>query len=327
MEVCHAFAGRVPCRYVCKNRYYMNKSSEYQLERLFAQSGPFFHLYTSPLENDVLMDCDEDRTVILNMIALVSREVNLEVLAYALMSNHLHIIFKGAVLNGNAFFDLLVKRLKRYLSGKGKAKCISKVCCGIQAITTLKQFRDEIAYVIRNPFVVRDDINLFAYQWCSGFLYFNSLLSFRNGIPAAELSYRDRRRITRSADMVLPEGLWVSGDLILPESFVNYRLVESLFGSARKFLFWVLKNIEAQVELANMYGESASVSDDEMFLLSRQMCERQFGVKTPQELPESQQKELAVLLRNRYHASNGQLCRLTGLSKSKVDTLYPLSAK
>ena len=303
------------------------KHSDYYQERLFVQSGPFFHLFTSPLENDVLMDCDEDRTFILNMIALISREVKLEVLAYALMSNHIHIIFRGNELNGNMFFELLAKRLKRYLAGKGKAKCMSKLCCGVQSITSLKQFRDEIAYVIRNPFVVREDINLFAYRWCSGYLYFNALLDAKKGKPAEEISYRERRRITRSADTSLPDFYRIENSLILPESFVNYQLVESLFRDARQFMYWMLKNVEAQVEVANRYNEAPHVSDDEMFLLSRQLCERQFGIKSPRELSEQQKKELAVVLRNQYHASNGQLCRYTGLSRNVINTLYPLTAK
>lgn len=299
----------------------------YQRERLFSQSGPFFHLYTSPLESDILMEDDADRTAILNMIALVSRKTGIEVLAFALMSNHLHLIVRGTEVEASAFFEKLSKRLSRYLSGKGKGKCLSDFTCGLKAITSLKQFQDEVAYVIRNPFVVRADINLFAYPWCSGYLYFNQLLPVGRGKSAEEISYRERRRITRQADEALPDGFRVEGNLILPESFVNYKLVEALFGNARDFLFCVLKNVEAQVELALAYGESPHMSDDELYKTTMQLCRTMFGKQSPQDLDEQQRKEMAVRLKTRYYASNGQLARFTGLAITTINTLFPLSAK
>ena len=100
------------------------------------------------------MENDEDRKVVMNMLALVSKELNLDVLAYAIMNNHIHLILKGDAIQGQAFFENLKKRLARFLRAKGKARFLAKFCCGTTQIQSLKQFRNEIAYVIRNPFVV-----------------------------------------------------------------------------------------------------------------------------------------------------------------------------
>lgn len=302
-------------------------SNQWQQERLFASSGPFIHLYTSPLETDVLAENDDDRTVILNMIALVSHEMRTDVLAYALMSNHIHLILQGDEVSGKRFFELLSKRLARYLATRGKAGCLSRVACGMTAITSLKQFRDEVAYVIRNPYVVRDDINPFSYRWCSGYLYFNRFLSRVTGQPAEKISFRERRKITRSTSGELPSHFKVDGMLILPESYVNYKLVEGLFGTARQYLFWTMKNIEAQVEVARSIGEMPHLTDDEMFRQSRVLCKSMFGMEKPQELDGMQKKELAMSLRNKYHASNGQLARFTNLPLMEVNQMYPLTAK
>ena len=140
-------------------------------------------------------------------------------------------------------------------------------------------------------------------------------------------SYRERRRITRQADEALPDGFRVEGNLILPESFVNYKLVEALFGNARDYLFCVLKNVEAQVELALAYGESPHMSDDELYKTTMQLCRTMFGKQSPQDLDEQQRKEMAVRLKTRYYASNGQLARFTGLAITTINTLFPLSAK
>ena len=305
----------------------MAMNPNWQQERLFASSGPFIHLCTSPLEKELLMENDEDRTAVLNMIALTSRKCRTDVLAYALMSNHIHLLLQGDEIKGHVFYDLLYKRLARYLVSRGKTGCINGVTCSITPITTLRQFRDELAYIIRNPFVVRNDVHLFAYRWCSGYLYFNAFLSKTAGRTAAEISYRERRLVTRSSAEEIPADFRIVGTLILPESFVNYRLAEQLFESVRQFLHWTLKNVEAQVEVAHSHGEHPQLSDDELFIPSRDLCERLFGTRQPKELTYQQKKEYVMALRKAYGASNGQLARLGSLPLADVNTMYPLSAK
>ena len=306
----------------------MATSSQWrQQERLFEESAPFIHLYTSPLETSLLMENDEDRTAVLNMIALTSAKARVGVLAYALMSNHLHLLLRGDEVLGRIFYEGLQKRLSRYLAAKGKTGCIREMTCGITPITSLRQFRDELAYIIRNPYVVREDVNLLAYRWCSGYLYFNPFISTTTGTPAGKIGYRNRRLITHSSAEELPESFRVEGNLILPESFVDYPLVEALFGTARQFLFCVLRNVEAQVLVSQAYHERPMVSDDELFILSRDLCEKLYGTRQPKDLSHIQKKEFAVSLRQQYHASNGQLARLTTLDQSFVNDLYPLTAK
>lgn len=305
----------------------MKTMTNWQIEQEFIRRGPFTHLYTSPIENGVLVNDDEDRKVIMNMIALVTREVNVNLLAYAIMSNHIHLMINGDVIQAKAFYELLIKKLTRYLIGKGKGALLSQINCGTTPVTSLKQFRNEIAYIIRNPFVVRNDINLFSYQWCSGYLYFNPFLCAERGKPASVIGYRKRRCITRTSNTPIPDGFRVLDGLILPESFVDYKLVEMLFGDARQYLFCVLKNVEAQVEIATSRGELPHLSDDEMFQLSCSLCRKLFGVMSVKELENSKKKELAVALRNQYAASNGQLSRFTGLDIATINLMYPLTAK
>ena len=236
-------------------------------------------------------------------------------------------IFTRNSFANTSFEFILYKRLARYLVSRGKTGCINGVTCSITPITTLRQFRDELAYIIRNPFVVRNDVHLFAYRWCSGYLYFNAFLSKTAGRTAAEISYRERRLVTRSSAEEIPADFRIEGTLILPESFVNYRLAEQLFESVRQFLHWTLKNVEAQVEVAHSHGEHPQLSDDELFIPSRDLCERLFGTRQPKELTYQQKKEYVMALRKAYGASNGQLARLGSLPLADVNTMYPLSAK
>lgn len=301
---------------------------DWELERVFREGGPFFHLHTKPLETGLIFENDIDRAVALVYIAIAAKTVGVGILAYALMSNHFHFILQGSEESCRAFFDMVRRRLSLYFSRHGRPGALKAVRNPEPTpITSLKQLQDEIAYVIRNPYVVRVDINPLAYFWCSGFLYFNPLLALVRTRATARLTTREKRALLLSHDIDLPDGLtWVDG-CVFPGSFVDYRLAESMFRDARQFTFAVFKHVESQVETALRLGERPAVNDDEMLSVSLRLCRDEYGVKGPSRLTEEQKYDLARKLKFEYYASNGQVARFTTLPLATVNTLYPLSAK
>lgn len=298
-------------------------------ERLFSESGPFYHLSTKPLENDVIFQDDEERKVAVNLIAILAKETHVDILAFAIMSNHFHFIIKGELVDGIEFFRRLKKRLSNFFARRGRSGIMDLVDVDpdTPVISTLNQFRNEIAYVIRNPYVARTDVNLFAYPWCSGYLYFNPHLECLCSKSVNELSYKEKRDITRATDPQLDPQFRVRNGMIAPESFVNYKLVESLFPSARKFLWWVLRNVEAQHEVASRLGERVFLNDDELFVIAQQLARSQFGRDGVKELRIQQRKEIAIVLKNKWNVSNGQAARIAQLDPRTVDDMFPLTAK
>lgn len=304
-----------------------SRRKEWELERLFREEGPFFHLHTEPLKTGVIFMNDEERAIALVYVSIAAMVAGVEVLAYALMSNHFHFILRGEESRCKDFYARFSAMLALYFSRHGRPGTLNSI--GEPAptpINSLKQLRDEIAYVIRNPFVVRKDVNLFAYPWCSGYLYFNPMLSMLIQRSAETLTLRERRALTHSRDLALPEGLTLVCGQVFPGSFVNYRLVESLFADCRQFLFWVFKNVEAQVETALRFGERPSLTDDEVISITFRLCKEEFGVKGASSLTEQQKSKLALRLKYDYYASNGQISRSTGMHPRLVDEMFPLAA-
>ena len=302
---------------------------EWMQEQLFRESGPFYHLSTKPLEDGLIFECEEERRIAMNWMGILSKEFRIEILAFALMSNHFHFIVKGELLDGLAFFKQLKKRLSTYFSRKGRLGVLDSVVLDSNTppISSLKQFRNEIAYVIRNPYVARTDVNPFAWPWCSGYLYFNPFLQLLGSRSVSDLTFREKREITRSSDLALDSSLRVRDGMIVPESYVNYKLVEQLFPNARKFTWWVLKNVEAQVETSVRMGEKPNLNDDELFITAQQLSRSEFGSDGVKELSLQQRKELGILLKNKLGASNGQVARIAQLDQLTVDAMFPLAAK
>jgi REP element-mobilizing transposase RayT len=305
------------------------KQMEWMKEQLFRKEGPFYHLSTKPLENGIIFECEEERKVAMNLMAITAKEFKIDILAFALMSNHFHFIIRGEFVNGLSFFNRFRKKLSNYFSRRGRAGILDTVNVDPDTppIESLTQLRNEIAYVIRNPYVARKDVNPFACFWCSGYLYFNPFLPMLPSRSINELTYKEKRLICHSATMDLDSSFRVRDGMITPESFVNYELVERLFPNAQKFAWWVLKNLEAQHEVANRLGERPNLNDDELFLTAQQTARGQFGFDGVNEMPTQKRKELAILLKNKWGASNGQLARIAKLDQRTVDEMFPLTAK
>ena len=103
--------------------------------------------------------------------------------------------------------------------------------------------------------------------------------------------------------------------------------MEQLFPNARKFTWWVFRNVEAQVKVALSLNEHPNLSDDELFKVTMQICDDHFSKHGAKELTYREQTELAIMLKNNWYASNAQVARLSGLDINTVNGLFPMAAK
>ena len=69
------------------------------------------------------------------------------------------------------------------------------------------------------------------------------------------------------------------------------------------------------------------MNDDELFVTAQQIARSQFGSDGVKELSIQQRKEMAVILKNKWNASNGQTARIAQLNPRIVDDMFPLTAK
>lgn len=292
----------------------------------FSNSGPFYHLCTEPIEDDVLFRTRGDYVLINNIIAIAVFLADIRLLAYAIMENHLHFILEGRKGDCAVFYESVHKMLMNYYTRHGRSASFSKMKPKFIDITNLDQLLVEIAYVIRNPFVVRTDVNLLAYPWTSGYLYFNPLLDI-GGEPGSALSGRRLRDFIHSRTIEeVDERIRIRDGRANPASFVDYKRVEAFFGSAREFQMQVYKNVEAQVETAKRLGEKPQMNDQEMLATAFKLCRALFSVNQMKDLTLEQKKRLAKTLKDEFGGSNKQIARCTGLPIQEVNVLFPLAA-
>lgn len=286
------------------------------------------HLYTKALKEDLLFRSEEELNAALNILGLSVIECNVCLLAFALMNNHMHLIFEASQEDAVECYRLIQARLAVSFRREGRQALAQAAVPEAVPIDSLKQLRDEIAYVVRNPFVDRTNVNLFAYKWCSGYLYFNDLLDWLpKGIPADKMSFDQRRAFKHSRDASIDPRLRVLDGTAMPVSFVSYKRAMSFFENARQFVQCVMKNVEAQVEIAKRLGEDFLLDDTELWSIARRICRSQYKVEKPKELASEDRARLIKTLKYDYTASNQQIARCLGLPVSIVNQMFPLSVR
>lgn len=302
--------------------------TELQCQEAFLAHGPYYQVATSHTVTESLFRTQEMVRTVITLSGYYARKMNVRVLGYEVMLTHMHHIYAATREQALAHTNAVLEHYLRCDFTTGMKVSLRELEPKAFEITDIKQFRNEMAYVVRNRFVVDPEANLFGDRNGSGFLYFNEMLElFPPSKPLSGYGVVAKRKLLHIRNGEDIPGLTVLDGMIDPRSFVDYKLVELMFPNARKFVMWVMKNLEAQVELSLSRGESPILNDDEILNRVFKKCRERFGKSGPSQLDLEQRRILAVEVRREYYATNAQLCRCLSLTPDIVDRLFPLSAK
>lgn len=302
------------------------KDGQRDVERSFRQNGPFYHVSSKPLETSIIFGDEEEKKTALTLLAITCAELDAEVLAYALMSNHFHLLLRNR--DPLLFYNSFVGKLESFLVRHGHPGIKLPFDPTVVKVESLRQFRNVVAYIIRNEYVVNPKVNPLSSIWCSGYLYFNSFIDAFHYLYKSpdKLSIDARRILTKTRNLALPANVKIWNNSVAPSSFVNFKLVEHLYGNTWCFFRHVFKDVEAQIETAIALGETPLTPDEEMIRTVYSICMQNWGMAVS-ELSSSQKMELMKIMKYDYKCSNAQISRIAGIKPSEVDRFFPMSAK
>lgn len=277
----------------------------------------YFHVYTKGLEDRQLYRDREDFLAGMNILAVVCSAFHqLKLLAFVLMSNHVHFILYGTEKQAKEFIDLyknLVSRHVRVRYGESKylrhlATTVSEVPLENESIKRL------IAYVLNNP--VKAGINCVAsgYEWSSARCYFNRVQSSNSDMIIGRMSVRQQRQILHSYRQV-PEswGVNLSG-YVSPHCYVDYQTVERIYGRGSSFEYF----LSASLSLRKGVAENITFSDSMLQSAVGELLDKKYSVGSISEMDEFLKRNMLKDLKHRFSSSSKQLARVTGMTISEV---------
>lgn len=276
----------------------------------------FYLLSTQHLEDGLWFRDEDDFRVAMNYVAIqaaLCRDVT--ILAFILMSNHVHFVLKcKCKAEAEEYMNLFKSRYSIYYQKKyGVKELLRRNGLDVREIPNDDEAVEKvIAYVLMNSVAANICAFCNQYAWGCGNLFFNP--SKLKGTRLGDLSVRLRIRMLHCKIDSLPEDWVVSPDgYILPENYADVSGVEQLFRSPQRFNYFLRSSSKAKKRLES--GDNLPAFRDQSILhVLSDLCRSLFRKESFAELKAEEQSELARQIRFRFSADANQIARVCGVS-------------
>ena len=277
---------------------------------------------TKRLANRLLFRDDDDFIQAMNYVPVSAYSTGAIVIAFILMSNHVHIVLQCEEVEAKIMIDRFKRLYGAYYCKKYQ---VSDFLRRLPSDIRELKIHDEslqrgIAYVHCNCVAANIVHHSSLYAWGTGASLFSEQKS--SGQSLTEFTLSEQRRLLRTWT-VLPQDYRVSErGYILPESYVPVDFVEKVFRTPKSYNYFLSSSSKAKVHLEKSV---ASAFRDQVVLAAiPDLCHSLFRVHTIDELDDEKKSEFLKQLARRFSADNNQLSRVTGFSADEITRLLDL---
>ena len=270
---------------------------------------------TAHLEDGLWFLEKEDFHTGMNYVAIQASRSNVIVLAFILMSNHLHFILYGSWEDVQDFINGLKSRYAKYFYNKyGQRELLRRNEVDYREVSAEDESLERaIAYVQMNCVAANICMYPHQYPWGTGNSFFNP--SQGEGRRLGDLSKRSRIRLFHSESVELPKNWIICRDgYILPESFVNVKYVEELFRTPKRMNYFLTNSSKARQRLDTAEESRPAFRDQTILGALPDLYRSLFQKSRFEDLSEDQKVEALRQIRFRFCSNVNQIARVTGLS-------------
>ena len=284
----------------------------------------FYLITTDHLKSAIWFRDEEDFKAAMNIIPIIAASIGVNVLAFILMSNHVHFVLEGSHEQVLEFITAFKKHYSYYLNRKYQIKeCLRGNKVDIKELNLNEESLERaIAYVQMNSVAAGICFGPSEYPWGTGGSFFKVTSS--KGKPLENLSLSSRRRLLHSKKDI-PRGLLLCEDgYIIPESYVKTKFVEDLFRRQSRMAHFLRSSSKAKLRLDAKDTEIPSFKDHIIIPVVKEMCRAFFSKDSIRELLPIQQAEILRQIRFRFSSNINQLVRVTEIPYEDVVRLLEM---
>ena len=276
----------------------------------------FWLVTTDHLTDKIWFKDDEDFKKGMNIVAVLAATMNVKVISFILMSNHVHFVLWCDRELADEFISRFKKLYSQYYSKKyGPCGFLRDNGVDIKPLVIGDEsFEKGVAYVLMNSVAAKICLHPTQYPWGTGNTFFN--IQPITGRKIGDLTGRARARLLESKIQVPDDYFVDERGFINPASYVPVEFVENVFRSPKR-MDWFLKN-SSKAKRLNESKEAPSFSDQLLVAAIHDLSVSLFRKNGIEELNESQCAELFRQIRFRLSADPAQIARVSGQSYEKV---------
>ena len=278
----------------------------------------FFLVTTDHLTDKIWFRDDADFKVAMNYVAIVSFVTGVKVLAFILMSNHVHFVLQCSEKDAHSFIEEFKRRYGMHLNKRyGVNDFLRHNKVDVQELSLEDESLERgLAYVLMNSVAANICLNAADYPWGTADIYFK--VTRPKGINLGCMSERARIRALHSREN-LPGWMLLGEDgFILPESYVPVKFVESVFRTPKRMNYFLMNSSKAKRRLADQDNNLPSFKDQVIAAAIPDICKCLFRKYSASELEPSEMAILVSEVKWRFSADPNQIARVLGIGYSDV---------
>ena len=275
----------------------------------------FWLVSTERLKDGLWFRDEEDFKSGMNLVAVEATVMDVGVMAFVLMSNHVHFLLGGGKDSVINFINRFKTRYSQYFSKKygiggllrKNAVDVREVCVGDES------FERAVAYIQMNSVAANICLHPTAYPWGTGDAFFRQQAP--RGVRVGDMTARACIRLFHSK-VALPKDYVVDNrGFIDTSSYVQVKFVESVFRTPNRMDYYLRFSSKARHMHIN---EGPSFGDQILVAAIHDLSVSLFRRNGLQELGEAQQAEILKQLKRRFSSDPNQLSRVTGMGYDTV---------
>ncbi|MBR1927681.1 MAG: transposase [Bacteroidales bacterium] len=277
----------------------------------------FFFVSTDHLSKGVWFRDDQDYKVGMNYIAIIALCSGIKVLAFILMSNHVHLVLQCSRAEAGWFMNELKRRYSEYLNRRyGTDDFLRLIKVDIQKVSLEDESLERaVAYTLMNCVAANICLTAADYPWSSVRAYFT--IAAPKGGRVGDLSKSARRKMLHSKAVIPDDTLICEDGYILPEAFIPVKFVESIFRTPKRLNYFLMNSSKAKQRLVREDG-LPSFADSVVIAAVADLCRSLFRKVRVDNLNEVEKTELVKQVRRRFSADAHQISRVLSLPYSDV---------
>ncbi len=277
-----------------------------------------FFITTKNLENKVWFRDDEDYKVGMNKVVLVAALLGIRVISFILMSNHVHFLIAcESRREAEQFINTYKNQYSRHVQHKyGVQELLRRNQVDIQEIENLNEAVERvIAYIQMNCVAANICSHPSQYPWGTGACFFSEVHA--KGISTENISMKKLKHLCHSNQDIPGTYLISETGYILPESYVDVASVERLFGTPKRYNYFLISSSKAR-KRRDAEDALPSFKDTNVIAGVRDLLDSLFHKQHISQLTYEECTELLKQLKYRFSSNIQQLSRTTGLSYEEV---------
>ncbi|MCR5352424.1 MAG: hypothetical protein K6E35_08055 [Bacteroidales bacterium] len=271
----------------------------------------YFLVTTDHLKDRLWFRDTEDFVVAMTYVAVAAFATGCVVLAFILMSNHVHFVLYCDREEAVAFIHKFKRLYAAYYQKKyGVCELLRRNGIDIREVHVGDESLERaIAYVLMNCVAANICLEPGGYPWGSADVFFNR--KPLEGKRLGDLSGREQIRVLKSHVTLPGDYVLTSDGYIHPRSYVDRRRGETLFRTPKRLNYFLRTSSKARLRIE---GNAAPAFRDQLILdASKDLCQTLFRTRGISDLCPEQLAELLRQLARRFSADINQLCRVTGI--------------